>query len=102
VEHIMSRKFLIPLVAAAFLAAPAMLTSTFVSAMAPSLSGSAVAQGASRRKTIDQLNALTTTVKSSKSNTSDRMGGGGTKAGGGVNRMGGGGGKAVRNSIRNR
>ena len=33
------------------------------------------------------------TVKSSKSNTSDRMGGGGgTKAGGAVNRMGGGGG----------
>ena len=37
--------------------------------------------------------AKTNTVKSSKSNTSDRMGGGGgTKAGGAVNRMGGGGG----------
>jgi hypothetical protein len=35
----------------------------------------------------------TKTVKSSKSNTSDRMGGGGgAKAGGAVNRMGGGGG----------
>jgi hypothetical protein len=81
----MSRKFLIPLVAAAFLAVPAMLPSAFVSA---------IAQDASRGKTIKQPKARTTTVKSSKSNISDRMGGGGgTKAGGGTNRMGGGGGK---------
>lgn len=52
----MSRKLLIPLLAAAFLAAPA-----FVPAAITGLSDSATAD---------------TTVKSSKSNTSDRMGGG--------------------------
>ncbi len=43
--------------------------------------------------------ARATTVKSSKSNTSDRMGGGGGK--GAANRMGGGGGKGSANRGKN-
>ena|SRR5437773_4536860 len=49
--------------------------------------------GGTGQTTGQGATAKTTTVKSSKSNTSDRMGGGGgTKAGGAVSRMGGGGG----------
>lgn len=65
----MSRKLLIPLLlAAAFLAAPA-----FVPTAIPGLSDSATAA---------------TTVKSSKSNTSDRMGGGPGKGSTGREREG--------------
>jgi hypothetical protein len=65
----MSRKSLIPLIALAFFAAPVLNAANAESA------------------------AKTTTVKSSKSNTSDRMGGGGGK--GKASRMGGGGGKGA-------
>jgi len=67
----MPRKFLIPLLAAAFLAAPAMLSNTLVADMSPrfttlSLSGSALAE--------DKL------FNGTRSNTT-RMGGGGGQTG---------------------
>jgi hypothetical protein len=73
----MSRKVLIPLLAAAFLAAPA-----FAPAALPGLSAAhAVTNLNSSRSNIHRAKtrkaARSTTVKSSKSNTSDRMGGGG-------------------------
>ena len=82
----MSRKFLIPTLAIAFLAAPL------------AISGDAAqAEGATRATTVKSSKSNTsdrmgggggkgtaraTTVKSSKSNTSDRMGGGGGRGGG--------------------
>ena len=83
----MSRKvLLLPLLAVAFLAVPTMLPAAF----GPGLSGSAhaVTNLNSSRSNIARAKRATiknnksnsyraTTVKSSKSNTSDRMGGGG-------------------------
>jgi len=77
----MSARLLIPLLATAFLAAPAFAPTT-------DLSGSALAvtnlnssrSNIARTKTprpAGGTKARATTVKSSKSNTSDRMGGGG-------------------------
>jgi len=74
----MSGKFLIPLLATALLAAPA-LVPTAVN----NLSSSALAvtnlnssrSNIARNKTVRPTKARATTVKSSKSNTSDRIGG---------------------------
>ena len=94
----MSRKFMIPFLTAAFLAAPAMLPSAFVSAIAPSLSGSAEA-----RNTNVSRN---TNVTRNRRFTTFRMGGGGGRSvssgrrgalwdAGTNGRMGGGGGTAT-------
>jgi hypothetical protein len=91
----MSRKFLIPLVAAVFLIVPALLPRAFVSAIAPSLSGAAQAES-------QQIPDIVSSLK-----THGRGGGGGARGGGGEARMGGGGGRSVSsrtvwNPVKNR
>lgn len=80
----MSRKLLIPLVAAAFIAAPAFAPAP----IAAGLSGSAQAKNLNTSRSNiyrteaqsgTKKGARTTKIKSTKSNTSDRMGGGGGK-----------------------
>lgn len=90
---------LLAAVTAGFVVAPAL---SALAQFSPSgFGGAGQATGQGKSNTTDRMGggggkgatARTTTVKSSKSNTSDRMGGGGgTKAGGAANRMGGGGG----------
>ena len=103
----MSRTIQIAIAAAAFLVAPAALP-TVAPLLAPGVSGSAEAATnlntsrtnrarattvkSSKSNTSDRMEgggggrgaARATTVKSSKSNTSDRMGGGGGRGGGGM------------------
>ena len=101
----MSRKVLIPLLAAAFLATPAFLPE----ALPGAASAHAVINLNSSRSNIYRVKTRkavrATTVKGSKSNSSDRMGGGGGKGAAArattvkssksntSDRMGGGGGK---------
>ena len=81
----MSRKFLIPLLAAAFFAAPTAMTGLSDSAMAQKPPKANAVNLNASRSNIYRMGggggkgaaSRTTTVKSSKSNTSDRMGGGG-------------------------
>jgi hypothetical protein len=93
----MSRQFLIPLLTATFFVAPAMLPSSFVSAIAPGLSDSAEAFDA-RTQTEFNPSVDRSTSRTSTNRSTSRMGGGGGarvggggRAGGGA-RMGGGGG----------
>lgn len=84
-EDIMSRKFLIPLLAAVFLAAPAFAPAPF-SGLSDSVVAATTDKG-SKSKVKHRYRPApkshrSTTVKSSKSNTSDRMGGGGGGKGG--------------------
>jgi hypothetical protein len=101
----MSHKFLVPILAAAFLVAPAVLPRVLVSAMAPGLSGAAQAASANH----DKSNTFRTTTTHSPGTTPkapggvDRMGGGGGARGGGAlmgggggARMGGGGGASTK------
>jgi hypothetical protein len=90
----MPRKFLIPLLTAGFLVAPTMLPSSFVSAMAPGLSGAAQAAinlNSSRSNTYRTTKTRKPVTTPKASGGGDRMGGGGGARGGGA-RMGGGGG----------
>ena len=90
----MSHKFLVPILAAVFLVAPAVLPRVLVSAMAPGLSG---AVQAAKNLNSSRSNIYRTTKSGSPVTTPkaggdvDRMGGGGGARGGGA-RMGGGGG----------
>jgi hypothetical protein len=78
----MSHKFLVPILAAVFVVAPAVLPSALVSAMAPGLSGAAQA------KTIGINGSSSPTFRTTKSRNPATT----PKAGGDVDRMGGGGG----------
>jgi len=89
----MPRSFALPFLATIFLVAPVALPTSFAPATAPGFSGSAQAGTtvkSSKSNTSDRMGggggskgtARTTTVKSSKSNSSDRMGGGGGGGGG--------------------
>ena len=87
----MSHKFLVPILAAVFLVAPAVLPRVLVSAMAPGLSGAVQAAknlNSSRSNIYRTTRPPVTTPKAG--GNLDRMGGGG--GGGGAARMGGGGG----------
>ena|ERR1700730_18275107 len=93
----MSHKFSIPILAAAFLVAPAVLPRVLVSAMTPGLS--AVAEEAinlnSSRSNKDRKTKTDSSVTTPKAGDNvDRMGGGGGARGGGA-RMGGGGGTSM-------
>jgi hypothetical protein len=80
----MSGKFLIPLLATAILAAPALVPTAGLSGSALALTNLNTSRSnIARTKTpraVGATKARTTTVKSSKSNTSDRMGGGGGRS----------------------
>jgi hypothetical protein len=95
----MSHKFLIPILTAAFLVAPAVLPRALVSVIAPSLSAPGVSGAA---QAVTNLNSSRSNVYRTKKSRSpvtapkaggdaDRMGGGGGARGGGA-LMGGGGG----------
>jgi hypothetical protein len=92
----MSRRFLIPLLTAAFLVAPAVLPSSLAPTKLPGLSGSAEA----RSRTTTRTGTGTRTVAGGI--TTYRMGGGGgargggALMGGGAARMGGGGGASTK------
>jgi hypothetical protein len=76
----MSRKFLIPLLSAAFLVAPAVLPSVFVPAMGPGLSGSAQAAvnlNSSRSNIYRTKKPKVKKAYGGKSDADKRMGGGG-------------------------
>jgi len=106
----MSHKFLVPILTAVFLVAPAVLPRVLVSAMAPGLSGAVQAAKNlnSSRSNIYRTTKSRTPVTSPKAGGDvDRMGGGGGGArmggggganmgGGNVNRMGGGGGTGTK------
>jgi hypothetical protein len=103
----MSHKFLIPILTAAFLVAPAMLPRALVSAIAPGVSGAAQAESAIKNNKSNSFRTTKTdgSVTTPKAGGDvDRMGGGGgTNMGGGnVNRMGGGGGANMGGSNVNR
>lgn len=88
----MSHKFLVPILTAVFLVAPAVLPRVLVSAMAPGLSGAVQAAknlNSSRSNIYRTTRPPVTTPKAG--GDVDRMGGGGGARGGGA-RMGGGGG----------
>jgi hypothetical protein len=92
----MSRSLFIAFVAAAFLVVPAALPSAFVPAMAPGLSGSALAAlnlNTSRSNIYRTKHSKNTKTHKARGGggVEDRMGGGGG-ARGGAARMGGGGG----------
>jgi hypothetical protein len=87
----MSHKFLIPLLAAACLVAPAVLPSALVSAMAPGLSGAAQAAWGDHETTSGSLNSYRTTKSRSHVTT--------PKAPGGTQRMGGGGGGRTKMKV---
>ena len=91
----MPRSFAVPFLATVFLVAPAALPTSLAPATALGFSGSAQAGTtvkSSKSNTSDRMGggggkgaaARATTVKSSKSNTSDRMGGGGGRGVGGM------------------
>lgn len=85
----MSHKFLVPILTAVFLVAPAVLPRVLVSAMAPGFSGAVQAAknlNSSRSNIYRTTRPPVTTPKAG--GNLDRMGGGG----GGAARMGGGGG----------
>jgi hypothetical protein len=106
----MSHKFLVPILAAVFVVAPAVLPSVLVSAMPPGLSGAAQATKNlnSSRSNVNRTAKTRSPATTPKADDNvDRMGGGGgargagafmgvgggTSLGGGnVDRMGGGGG----------
>ena len=106
----MSHKFLVPILAAAFLVAPTVLPSVLVSAMPPGLSGAAQASKNlnSSRSNVNRTAKIRSPATTPKAGSDvDRMGGGGGARGGGalmgvgggtgmgggnVDRMGGGGG----------
>jgi hypothetical protein len=102
----MSHKFSIPILAAAFLVAPAVLPSVLVSAIAPGIS--AVAQAETTVNSSHSVSLRTTKTHSPVTNPKapggvDRMGGGGGARGGGAlmgggggARMGGGGGASTK------
>jgi hypothetical protein len=90
----MSHKFLVPILTAAFLVAPAVLPRALVTAMAPGLSGGAqaVTNLNSSRSNVYRTKKTRSPVTTPKAGGDvDRMGGGGGARGGGA-RMGGGGG----------
>jgi hypothetical protein len=89
----MSHKFLVPILTAAFLVAPAVLPPALVSAMAPGLSGvaQAVTNLNSSRSNIYRTKSRSPVTTPKAGGDVDRMGGGGGARGGGA-RMGGGGG----------
>ena len=87
----MSRKFMIPLLTAGFLVAPAVLPSGLVSAMAPGLSGAAQAKAINLNSS--RSNNYRVRNPSPKGRVgAERMGGGGGGRTMGAERMGGGGG----------
>jgi hypothetical protein len=93
----MSHKFLVPILTAAFLVAPAVLPPALVSAMAPGLSG--VAQAVTTINTSRSNSYRTVKTRSHVTTPKaggdvDRMGGGGGARGGGAF-MGGGGGPSM-------
>jgi hypothetical protein len=83
-EDSRSGKFLIPLLATAFLAAPAFAPTAALSDSALAVTNLNTSRSnIARTKTpraVGGTKARATTVKSSKSNTSDRMGGGGGRS----------------------
>jgi hypothetical protein len=92
----MSHKFLVPILTAVFLVAPAVLPRVLVSAMAPGLSGAVQAAKNlnSSRSNIYRTTKSRLPVTSPRAGgNADRMGGGG----GGAARMGGGGGGGAPN-----
>ena len=80
-EDSMSGKFLIPLLATAFLAVPAFAPTAGLSGSVLAVTNLNTSRSNIARtktpKTVGATTARATTVKSSKSNTSDRMDGGG-------------------------
>jgi len=91
----MSHKFLVPILTAVFLVAPAVLPRVLVSAMAPGLSGAVQAAKNlnSSRSNIYRTTKTRPPVTSPRAGGNlDRMGGGG-----GAARMGGGGGGGAPN-----
>ena len=95
----MSHKFLVPILAAAFLVAPTVLPSVLVSAMTPGLSAAAQAKhitvNGSSSPTFRTAKTRSPVTTPKASGDVDRMGGGGGARGGGAF-MGGGGGTGTK------